>query len=281
MKYFRTMSRQRRRQVGFDMMLSILLIAATAVYAPVLWDWLPKALAGEEAASEQAGGTEDDDTDPPEALGFVTPAEAGDPPALPVAEDAADPTEPAIELNRRLAPDLVLRLQEDSVSTFELGIIDGRLAPVQIVIQPELGTVTRRGNGEWIYRPDENTNGLDELSYRVCIEDRCEDGFVLLTIAGLNDPPVAEPDQLTVAAGQTGIIDPLLNDTDPDTIEGDLTVTAVGLPLHGTAALHPDGTIEYRAPGDIGENTSDSFTYVVCDPQGGCTAASVTIAFDL
>ncbi len=280
MKYLRTMSHQRRRQVVFDMVLSMILIAATAVYAPMLWDWLPKALAGEEASSELAGGTEDADTDPPEALGFVTPAEAGDSQPLP-ADYVADPTEPEIAVNRRLAPDRVLRLREDNVSTFELGIIDGRPAPVQIVIQPELGTVTRRGNGEWSYRPDENANGLDEFSYRVCLEDRCEDGFVLLTIAGLNDPPVAEPDQLTVAAGQTGLIDPLLNDTDPDATEDDLTVVAVGLPLYGSAALHPDGTIEYRAPGDIGENTGDSFTYVACDPPGGCTAASVTVVFGL
>ncbi|MCP5027937.1 MAG: hypothetical protein GY929_16805 [Actinomycetia bacterium] len=270
------MSPQRRRQVGFDAVLSMVLIATTVVYAPKLWYWLPRALAGQEAY-EAAVSARDE---PPNALGFVTtiaPTSDDADESPPEEPPQVDETEPEVALNRRLAPDRVLRLREDTTSTFELGIVDGRPAPVDIVVQPQIGTVTRRGNGEWSYTPDPDANGLDEFLYRVCLGEQCEDGFVLLAIAGANDPPVAEPDSVTVAVGQVALIEPTANDIDPDALEGGLSITAVGVPLQGSAVLHPDGTIEYRAPGLVGDETVDTFTYVVCDPPGGCSSATVTV----
>lgn len=277
MTHFRSMSRQRRRQVGFDVALSMVLIGATVVGAPKLWYWLPRALAGEEAYEAAIGR----DDEPPEALGFVTtttvPREEGDAETLPAATPEIDETEPEVALNRRLAPDRVLRLREDTASTFDLGIVDGRPASVEIVVPPQIGTITRRGNGAWSYSPDPDANGLDEFLYRVCLDDECEDGSVLLTIAGLNDPPVAAPDSLTVTVGQVALVDPRVNDVDPDALEGGLTIAAVGVPLQGTTVLHADGTIEYRAPGALGGESVDTFTYVVCDAPGGCSTATITV----
>ena len=78
-----------------------------------------------------------------------------------------------------------------------------------------------------------------------------------------NHPPVPEPDRTTVQAGKSVRINVLENDTDP---EGDaLTLTGV---------TSPDGTVTFRANGDVTYTSSGAaagtktLAYTVADEQG-------------
>jgi large repetitive protein len=65
----------------------------------------------------------------------------------------------------------------------------------------------------------------------------------------------------------------LANDTDED---GDtLSVTAVGTPAHGTAAIMANGTVVYTPAANY--NGADSFTYTVADGEGGADTGAVTM----
>ena len=79
---------------------------------------------------------------------------------------------------------------------------------------------------------------------------------VSITVTGVNDPPVANDDNYSVAAGRTlnDGSSVLTNDTDAD---GDtLTATVVDQPAHGTVSLNPDGTFSYTNDGTAGPTPS-------------------------
>ena len=85
--------------------------------------------------------------------------------------------------------------------------------------------------------------------------------------------PVAVDDEVTVAEGDTAIVEVLANDSD---FEGDpLKVELVEGPAHGTAATNDDGTVTYAHDGS--ETTRDQFRYRLNDGRADSEAATVTI----
>ena len=87
-----------------------------------------------------------------------------------------------------------------------------------------------------------------------------------------NEPPVANGDSATTAVDTEVTIDVLANDSDAN---GDpLTVTAVVVPLNGSAAISGGGTTITYTP-NLGFSGDDSFTYTI----GTATATvSITVA---
>ena len=92
---------------------------------------------------------------------------------------------------------------------------------------------------------------------------------VNVTVAPVNDPPVATNDPVETTEDQSVTFDPRGNDND---IDGDLlTVTTTTNPANGSVAINGDGTLTYTPNADF--NGDDSWqlpipaTYVV-DPQG-------------
>ena len=80
-----------------------------------------------------------------------------------------------------------------------------------------------------------------------------------------NDGPVAVNDAATTTEDTAVSIAVLTNDTD---LDGDaLTVSAVTVPAHGTAAVNADGTIAYTPAANY--NGADSFSYTIGDGNGG------------
>ncbi|MCP3997084.1 MAG: DUF5011 domain-containing protein, partial [bacterium] len=91
-------------------------------------------------------------------------------------------------------------------------------------------------------------------------------------VADTNRDPVAGDDAYTIVEDTSRTFNVLVDDSDPD---GDVvTVTGVGIPANGTAAI--SGTDIFYAP-DANFFGSDSFTYTVADGRGGFATATVTV----
>lgn len=118
---------------------------------------------------------------------------------------------------------------------------------------------------------------------------------VTVTVTGTNDDPTAVDDAESVTQGGStnidllGAGDSLSADSDPDgdtltVIQVDGRIAGGTLILTSGAALTllADGTADYTPNGafdylDNGESTTDSFTYVVSDGNGGTDTATVTV----
>jgi|GEM_PF-2198340 len=145
-----------------------------------------------------------------------------------------------------------------------------------MVTPPRNGEVTIQPDGTVLYTPDANWHGLDAFSYAAwCFDpDDCTDVPVRVEVTPINDPPVAQDDAVTTNVSAAVVIDVRANDYDPD---GDIFAapTIVGAPANGTATILSNGSIRFLPTSGVAAN--DSFTYEVCDPDGLCAEADVTI----
>jgi hypothetical protein len=146
------------------------------------------------------------------------------------------------------------------------------LAPAHgsAVVDPVSGAIT--------YTPAANYNGPDSLIYQVCdTTDICDTATVSLTVTSINDLPIVNGDTAVTADGVPVDIDVLVNDTDVDGTLDPTSVTVLSGPSHGAVTVDPvTGVINYVAT--AGYSGGDSFTYRVCDDQGGCGTATVVIS---
>ncbi|WP_255059507.1 Ig-like domain-containing protein [Mycolicibacterium arenosum] len=143
---------------------------------------------------------------------------------------------------------------------------------------PANGTLTFNANGSFTYTPDADFAGTDSFTYTVSDgTDASDPATVTITIAAVNDAPVAVADAytvtedgtLTVPVG-TGVLG---NDTDVE--NGSLTATLDSGPANGTLTFNANGSFTYTPDTDF--NGTDSFTYTVSDGTDASDPATVTI----
>jgi large repetitive protein len=135
------------------------------------------------------------------------------------------------------------------------------------------GTVVVNPDGTITYTPNRNFNGTDVITYQI---SDGRGGFstatITITVAPVNDPPVAVNDVAATDEDMPVRIPVLANDTDAD---GDrLTVTAASAP-NGTVVINADGTVTYTPKLDF--FGTDTITYTITDGKGGTSTATVTI----
>ncbi|TMQ06211.1 MAG: tandem-95 repeat protein, partial [Deltaproteobacteria bacterium] len=131
------------------------------------------------------------------------------------------------------------------------------------------------GDHQVSYTPAANYNGADSFSYTI------DDGHgaqatatVAITIAPVNDPPVAADDAAATDEDTQLAIDVAANDSD---VDGDtLTVASVTQPAHGTAAIADGHHVTYTPAANY--NGSDAFQYTIGDGNGAQATATVAIA---
>ncbi len=119
----------------------------------------------------------------------------------------------------------------------------------------------------------------DQFTVRVCDNlNACSDAVITVQVKPVEDAPVAN-DQSDVSVDQGESTDIQLDASDPD--NDDLTFTVVSKPAHGTVTIdNATGKATYTPDQDYPQghkDGQDSFTYKVCDPDGECTQATVTI----
>jgi large repetitive protein len=135
------------------------------------------------------------------------------------------------------------------------------------------GTIVINPDGTITYTPDANFNGTDIITYQISDgQGGLSTATITVSVAPINDPPVARNDVVNIDEDTPVRIPVLANDTD---VDGDpLTVTAASAP-NGTVVINPDGTITYTPRQDY--FGTDTITYTISDGRGGTSTATVTV----
>ncbi len=150
--------------------------------------------------------------------------------------------------------------------------VDGDPLVISSATSPN-GTVTINPDGTITYTPDPNFNGTDVITYQVSDGNG---GFttatITVTVAPVNDPPVAANDIADTDEERPLIIPVLANDVD---LDGDPLTVTNATAANGTIVINPDGTITYTPNVDF--FGTDTITYTISDGNGGTSTATVAV----
>jgi len=139
-----------------------------------------------------------------------------------------------------------------------------------VVMNPLDGTYTYTPTGT-------NYFGIDTFIYTLSAYDgevtRTDTALVTITIANVNDAPVAADDSANTNEDTPVTINVLANDSDPD--GNALTVTGVTQPANGSVVINGGTTVTYTPNSNW--NGVDTFTYTISDGNGGTDTATVTV----
>ena len=143
-----------------------------------------------------------------------------------------------------------------------------------IAVVNDNGTANNPTDDYIVYTPNADFNGNDSFTYRICDSGGdCSTATVLVNVNPVNDNPLAVADVVSVTEDNVLNGDLGLNDTRSG--DGGNVWSLVTGPLHGTVIVHLDGTYTYTPSSDY--NGADSFTYRLCDGDGSCSSATVSI----
>ena len=141
--------------------------------------------------------------------------------------------------------------------------VDGDTITIVSVGQPARGGTAALVNGEVIFTPADDFDGVAIFSYGLSDGTVTSTGFVTVTVTNSNDAPTANDDTLTVVedSGAT-VVDVLANDSD---VDGDpFRVSSVTQPAVGTGTVTLDaGVVRFTPAADFAGTTS--FTYTMTD----------------
>lgn len=149
----------------------------------------------------------------------------------------------------------------------------GLMVSLPLINEPTNGTVNQNADGTFTYTPNADFVGTDSYTYEACNADDCGEATVTITVQSSSNPPIAVDDTYTVDEGTAYMNNVFINDTEPD---GDpITITIVTFPNNGALQMNTTGGFTY-VPGG-GFTGSDSFVYELCDTDGLCDQATVTL----
>lgn len=142
------------------------------------------------------------------------------------------------------------------------------------------GSVTITANGDFTYTPTANHNGADSFNYTLSDgQGGTDTGLVTLSLAAVNDAPIAVDDVFT-GVQNTNITGNLLGNNglgvDNDIEDDNLSVTAETITTaHGSVVISANGSFIYTPT--AGYTGADSFNYTVSDGNGGSDTGAVNI----
>ncbi|OZC04071.1 Ig-like domain-containing protein [Rubricoccus marinus] len=154
--------------------------------------------------------------------------------------------------------------------------IDSETLTVASVTQPASGAAVIVSGGTRVrYTPEADFFGTDAFTYTVADGAGGTDtATVTVTVAPVNDAPVAQNDAVATQEDTAVRVDVLANDADAD---GDaLNVASVTAPASGAAVIIEGGAAVRYTPA-LDFVGTDSFTYTVADGNGGTDTATVTV----
>lgn len=149
---------------------------------------------------------------------------------------------------------------------------DGDILSVELVDPPAVGVLSLAQDGTFTYRPPADFNGEVTFTYRVNdgVLNSNNIGTVTITVAEVNDPPIAADDSLTVNEDEVLTIDEatlLANDVpgaNANESSQTLTVTSVdSISQNGGTLQLVNGQVIYTPPSNY--SGPDQFVYTVTD----------------
>ncbi|HAF28590.1 MAG TPA: hypothetical protein DCG75_06040, partial [Bacteroidales bacterium] len=203
----------------------------------------------------------DNDGDSDDARVTITVLEDGETNHVPVAIDDAAET----EMNTAVEIDILANDSE----------LEDGFGSITIHIAAKHGDVTINPTHTITYTPWNMFVGSDSLEYTVSDShgDHATAKVRITVIEDIDYTPVANDDARGTSINTEVSVDVLTNDTGLE--DGGLILTIKNNPLNGTFNVNIDNTITYTPNNNyLG---TDVFEYQVCDADGDCSAATVTI----
>ena len=152
---------------------------------------------------------------------------------------------------------------------------DGNTLSVSAISDPEHGSAAINADQTVLYTPDPDYSGDDSFTYTLCDgSDPCPTVIVRVAIGirmihrkrtTMHSTAEETPLTLNVAA----------NDSDVDANLDPATAAMLEGPTHGALDNNNDGTFDYTP--ELNFNGADGFTYEICDTDGLCDMAAVSI----
>jgi hypothetical protein len=180
-------------------------------------------------------------------------------------------SQPAPQNSPPVAEDVTVVAVEDTTATIALVASDADGDPLtfSIVAAPQNGTAEING-ADAIYTPSPDFNGADSFAYSVSDGVSGSAAAVTITIAPVNDAPLALVLSQTISEDTTARFVLVGSDGDGDALSYGISTT----PTSGEVTLSDD-TVQYTPSQDF--NGIDQFTYLVNDGTVDSHAAEVVI----
>ena len=142
-----------------------------------------------------------------------------------------------------------------------------------IEVTAATGNVILLPSGELSYQAPANFNGVVTIDYTISDGHGGTDtAQVTLTIAAVNDAPVAVDETASVTEDGSVTVTVLTNDSD---IDGDVLTVAMASTDNGTVVINTGTTVTYTP--EANANGEATFTYTISDGFGGTDTATVTM----
>jgi VCBS repeat-containing protein len=150
------------------------------------------------------------------------------------------------------------------------------------VTPPVHGALVLNPDGTFTYTHDGSETTADAFEYEVCDDGvepgpLCDVGAVAITVIPVNDPPTADPQTVTAAAGGPPVTIALTgSDVDGDSLTFSIVNGPSAGTLSGLTSTGPTSATVVYTPG-LSFEESDLFEFEVDDGNGGTDTAVVTI----
>ena len=138
------------------------------------------------------------------------------------------------------------------------------------------GSVSVNADGTLAYQGNPDFNGIDTITYTITDGNGEEStSTVTVSVAAVNDAPIANSDVTTADESSSATISVLSNDTD---VEGDALTVVTATANFGTVTINADNTLTYQ--GNAAFDGADTITYTVSDGNGGEATSTVEVSSD-
>ncbi|HEX8136386.1 MAG TPA: tandem-95 repeat protein [Pyrinomonadaceae bacterium] len=157
------------------------------------------------------------------------------------------------------------------------------LTVTNVISTPDTHGTVALNSGQVTYTPAADYNGPANFDYEVCDNGttngasaaQCAIARVNVTVASVNDGPVAVDDSATTDEDQPVTVDVLANDSDSD--GGTPALQSVGGATNGSVSIVSGAALFTPSANYHG---TGSFTYTVSDGQGGTATGNVSVTIN-
>ena len=182
-----------------------------------------------------------------------------------------------------LAPQRNFTATEDTPLNVSIAFedtVDGDILSYSIETPPAHGTATISSAGILIYTPNANYAGPEVITYRSCDSGNlCSTAAITIEVIPVNDSPDVSGDtnELPINGTLTGGLQTNVSDIDSPINGMNYSLTEAA--TNGNVVVEANGNYSYTPNEYFYGN--DTFTYTVCDNEGGCASGIVDITVTL